>query len=392
MQGLNGDRGNVALIVALMTTVLLGMGALAIDVGAMVVRHTQLQGGADAAALAIAQECAEFAVLGQPSACNLTQSLDTATEYLTDNLLGGIDPTVAAPQLVTAYDGRAGRVTVTASAEEPVMFAWALGEDRLRTAASATARWGPLTAVDAVFPLAVCRGALDDALQEVAELEELGTTQVTLWSAPSAPDGGGMLGQCDGAPDALPLGWLPPNDLEECTTAVTLMPTSYFAIAPAAEPPADPGCGAAINKLLEDISACSWRNPNCWDRRRRVLAVYDAGSAPGGKHPVHALVGFQFTGVRIGDEQATARNSPPWEGPCADPDAAEPAPSEPAPSEAAPSEPADTENANDVVCIRGFLFPYFPPDDGPILDPTIDTSLLPASIEDTTVLNIRLVD
>ena len=52
------DEGAVLITVALMMTVLLGVGALVIDLGALYVEKRELQNGADAAALAIAQGCA----------------------------------------------------------------------------------------------------------------------------------------------------------------------------------------------------------------------------------------------------------------------------------------------------------------------------------------------
>ena len=52
------DDGAVLVMVALMMTMLLGVGALVIDLGALYVEKRELQNGADAAALAIAQGCA----------------------------------------------------------------------------------------------------------------------------------------------------------------------------------------------------------------------------------------------------------------------------------------------------------------------------------------------
>jgi hypothetical protein len=55
------DGGSVATIVAIMLGggVLLGMGALTVDVGQLYVERQELQSGADAAAMAIAQDCAK---------------------------------------------------------------------------------------------------------------------------------------------------------------------------------------------------------------------------------------------------------------------------------------------------------------------------------------------
>src|SRR5699024_6096255 len=52
------ERGATAIVVALLMTAILGCTGLAVDLGASYAKHTQLQNGADAAALALAQEYA----------------------------------------------------------------------------------------------------------------------------------------------------------------------------------------------------------------------------------------------------------------------------------------------------------------------------------------------
>ena len=47
------ERGNVGIITAVVMTTLFGFRALVVDVGAAMVRHSSLQTGADAAALAV---------------------------------------------------------------------------------------------------------------------------------------------------------------------------------------------------------------------------------------------------------------------------------------------------------------------------------------------------
>lgn len=58
MRRLAADGGAVAIVVALLSVVLFGFAALVIDIGALYYERRQLQVGADAAALAVAQSCA----------------------------------------------------------------------------------------------------------------------------------------------------------------------------------------------------------------------------------------------------------------------------------------------------------------------------------------------
>lgn len=58
MRRMKCDDGAVAVIVALLAVALFGFGALVIDVGALYSERRQLQNGADAGALAVAQACA----------------------------------------------------------------------------------------------------------------------------------------------------------------------------------------------------------------------------------------------------------------------------------------------------------------------------------------------
>ena len=59
MRRLNGERGGIAVFVAILLVVIFGIGTLVVDVGQLYFERRQLQTGAEAAALAVAQECAE---------------------------------------------------------------------------------------------------------------------------------------------------------------------------------------------------------------------------------------------------------------------------------------------------------------------------------------------
>jgi len=352
MRRLNHEDGTVIIIVALSMTVLLGMGALAVDVGALFVRQHQLQTGADAAALAVAKRCVDSVIADEAWLCNATQALSTATSFFNDNT--AVTPTVEAPVLDLSDSGHAGLVTVTASYEEPPMLSWAIsdGGGPVTVAATATAGWGPITAVDDVFPLAVCMGALPEP-----------GDSVTLWSSPSGDE---MTGRCDGAPDALPMGWLTPSNPSRCTTDVVLQPPDDLDIAPSDTPPSGTSCDDAIDDLVD---ALDWWVPG--SERTRVLAVYDASSGSGGPHPPYSLVGFEFTGARLSDREDTVFGD--WS------------------TSDAICRPDDTTySIDELQCIRGTVTHVDAPAGGTIIDPSALS--LPGIVNDTTVLDVRLVD
>jgi len=68
MRRLRNDDGSIAIIVAIVMVVLLGMATLVVDVGRLYVERRQLQNGADAAALAVAVDCAHGSCAGSGSA------------------------------------------------------------------------------------------------------------------------------------------------------------------------------------------------------------------------------------------------------------------------------------------------------------------------------------
>ncbi|MEH0108722.1 pilus assembly protein TadG-related protein [Tersicoccus sp. MR15.9] len=143
------ERGAVAVIVALCMVVLLGITALVIDVGGIYVERRQLQNGADAAALAVAQNCAA-GNCGSPSA--------TALSFAGKNANDG------ASQATTTVDTAAGTVTVktgvlTASGAHVLTntFAAIVGVPTSTVSASAKASWGsPSAAVVFPFTIAHC--------------------------------------------------------------------------------------------------------------------------------------------------------------------------------------------------------------------------------------------
>lgn len=157
--GLDGEYGGISVIVALLMVVLLGFTAIAVDVGMLYSEKAQLQNGADAAALLVAQKCAKNEA---DADCVTTSTL--AAGVLSSNALDGRSNVKS-----LALDLPNRKVTVTAGAQEQggelnkvtLLFANALGISSAEVIASASVRWGSPLEGTTPFPLAfsVCQVA-----------------------------------------------------------------------------------------------------------------------------------------------------------------------------------------------------------------------------------------
>jgi hypothetical protein len=132
---LTGERGAVAMVVALLLVPIMGFAAIAVDVGSLYAERARLQTAADAAALAVARDCA----LG---ACGNTQA--TAQQLVTANVGDGS----AKPPVLTSN-------SVTVTGNEPVehWFAPVIGHDSSEVSAVATVAWGAPGGGTAALPL-----------------------------------------------------------------------------------------------------------------------------------------------------------------------------------------------------------------------------------------------
>lgn len=137
------ERGVAGVIVALMMLVLIGVGAMAVDVGQIYEERAQLQNGADAGALAVANSCAK-------GTCNTSLAGPLANANANDGA-----STVKSVDLSVA-----GQVTVTTSTKDGTsgagylskMFSSALNTPAVTVGASATASWTTVPA-PGDFPL-----------------------------------------------------------------------------------------------------------------------------------------------------------------------------------------------------------------------------------------------
>ncbi|WP_227471548.1 Tad domain-containing protein [Paenarthrobacter sp. YJN-5] len=148
----DGERGAATIIVAGMMLVLLGFAALAVDVGAMYAEKAQLQNGADAAALAIATDCANG---------NCGSSSATANQFANSN--ANDDSSGAAvtfPAATTVRVVTNARDADTGDNSFSLFFARALGIEAADVGAVAEASWGAPSAAD-VIPLTFSRCEAD---------------------------------------------------------------------------------------------------------------------------------------------------------------------------------------------------------------------------------------
>jgi Flp pilus assembly protein TadG len=138
---LREERGAVAVVLALAMVPLLGFTALAVDAGHVFAEKARLQTAADAAALAVAQDCAR-------GACG--DMLATASAMVAANEGGGEDPATSRQPVLSTHP-----LSVTVTGDKPVRhwFAPVIGIDSTAVSATATVAWGTPGAGTAELPL-----------------------------------------------------------------------------------------------------------------------------------------------------------------------------------------------------------------------------------------------
>ncbi|HEY8320015.1 MAG TPA: pilus assembly protein TadG-related protein [Amnibacterium sp.] len=254
------DGGAVAVVVAVAMVALMGAAALAVDVGSLLSERGQLQNGADAAAIAIAQACA-----GSATATACTSPATTAQTLASSNTLAG----AADVRSVTVSGGRA---TVTLGKTVPTSFAAALGIMSKDVTASATASWGSVASGPAVLPIAFASCVFTAKPQGTAEdLLEKGVTDTS--------------GGCTDSHNGLLLpggfGWLD-DPSGTCNLASVVSGSSYTASSkPGRSLPSN--CGTVLNQYLG---------------KTVLLPVFDstAGNGANGSFHIAGWAGFQLLG------------------------------------------------------------------------------------------------
>lgn len=267
----DGERGAVSIIVALSLVVLLGFGALAVDVSMMYAERTQLRNGADAAALAVAQTCAKY-----PGNANCSNPLSLAAGLANSN---ANDKRSNVKSIVMDSPNRT--VSVTVGAQEAghvpnqvsLFFARVLGMDTAEVTASSTVTWGTPSKGPVILPLAIAHCKLD-----LVSGSPSGNVQVL----EQAVNG------CGGIPGGF--GWIT-GSATKC--AVTL--TAGLAANPGVWFSSDPGASAPTVCTAADFSQMNDQTV--------LLPLYDlaTGEGSGGKYYIKGFAAFHVTGYRFAD-------------------------------------------------------------------------------------------
>ncbi|WP_199539109.1 pilus assembly protein TadG-related protein [Desertihabitans brevis] len=253
------ERGAVKVMFALLVVPLLGFAAISLDIAAMWHAKQQLQSGADAAALAIAQDCARGGCGNAPS---------TAGTLADANLLTS-DADAAVLNLTSSS------VTVRTSTMQRHVFAPLLGFDEDDVVAHATAAWGAPSGGTTVLPLAFSLCEWD---AQTGGGQPSGTTQYTIYQTKSSGT------DCTGPSGNLVpggFGWVD-SDPGRCGATSTI--GQRLSSDPGNNVPS--GCGDVLRSLVDETV---------------LLPLFDqyGGNGTNAWYRVHGYAAFTLTGYHL---------------------------------------------------------------------------------------------
>jgi Flp pilus assembly protein TadG len=263
MRRLKDDRGAVAVMVAVIMVPLLVCTALVVDIGSAYVRKRELQNAADAAVLAVAQDCAG-------GACGNTSS--TASTFAQANVLSG---TASAVPVVTGNSA-----TVTTSSTVDFTFAPVIGINQQTVTATATAVWGSPVGGTTALPLAFS------------------------WCAFAAQTGGGV--PTGTTPTTI---LLPKTDATACTGPTGNPVPGGFAWLKADSTGCTSTSSITVNQTASDPgrslpSSCSPADFVALQNKTFLLPIYDkfGGTGSTAWYHIYAYAAFRLTGYNFGGQ------------------------------------------------------------------------------------------
>nr|WP_253695448.1 Tad domain-containing protein [Dietzia maris] len=285
----------MAVVVAILMVPLMGFAAISLDIAATHAEKQQLQNGSDAAALAIAQDCARHA-------CD--DPLATAEEFVLANSNSG-DAKARLPHNVNETTGR---VTVESSAVREHWFAPVFGVDSTELKTRSSAAWGSPTGGTAVLPLIL---PLCEVKKHIDDFDRpTGEEQIIITKPVSCPPNGGIHNLPGG------FGWLQADPGSDCNVTTRI------------DDEADSQPGNRVHKC--DLSPI---------RNRTILVpIFDEshpenvdGGGKNGTYVVHGYAAFHVTGYYFSNQKWGEVN-------CSD-----------------GLEDSDFEKGNSLRCIRGYF-------------------------------------
>ncbi|GAB3350952.1 pilus assembly protein TadG-related protein [Modestobacter lapidis] len=269
---LGDERGAAAVVLSLLMVPMLGFAAIAVDVGALYAERARLQIAADAAAFAVAQDCAR-------GACG--DMFATASDVVQAN---DGDATTAPPVLSSAPLS----VQVTGSTPVQHWFAPVIGHDATGVTATATVGWGSPDAGTAVLPLTFSWCEFErqtgGGLPSATTVHTINLTKSTpaekSCTGPSGNFVPGGFGYLDTEPG-------------NCRAASAINTRSHSST------------GNAVP------SSCSQADASSWLDRTVLLPIFDeyGGTGNNAWYRVYGYAAFRLTGYDFGGQYHTGKNT-----------------------------------------------------------------------------------
>ena len=289
LAGEAGERGAILPVVAAFSVAVVAMAALVVDVGSLQDERRQLQNGADAAALGVAQLIAKTCPTGPCTPASLVTEAQGLADANADDRRASVDSVT--PDYATK------RVTVRTSTRErdggtilPYWFGQAVTGSRGKTVqTTAVATWGGLARAE-VIPLTLSKCEFVDA-----------TVDGTVFERPTTIVFHGRADSCSAGPSGADLpggfGWLKDeNDGSANDCNVT------------------PSVGDLVREDTGVVGTPHSCDLSTLLGKDILISVYDglSGSGSNGKYHVYGFGMFHVTGYRFPSETG---GSPPPCGP-----------------------------------------------------------------------------
>jgi Flp pilus assembly protein TadG len=264
---LAGEQGATAVIFSLLLVPILGFAAIAVDVGSLYAERARLQVAADAAAIAVAQDCARG---------NCGDMLTTATGLVRAN-----DGEATTLQPVLSSDPLS--VTVTGSTPQEHWFAPVIGHDSTTVSASATVGWGGPSRGTAVLPLTF---SYCEWMQQTGGGQPSGTTARTIFFTKTSGTTG-----CTGPSHNIVPGGFAYLDTPsgKCEAASARNERSY---------------SSTGNSVPSDCSTADFSE---WIGQTVLLPLFEESGDTGSNawYRVYGYAAFQLTGYHLGGQYDT---------------------------------------------------------------------------------------